>query len=71
LLFTAFNNRFWSSGLNQPTASLPVQIYTYAVSPYEDWHQQAWAAALVLVALVLMLNVTARFLVRHRVRGAR
>jgi phosphate transport system permease protein len=71
LLFTAFNNRFWSSGLNQPTASLPVQIYTYAVSPYEDWHQQAWAAALVLVALVLMLNVTARFLVRHRVRGVR
>jgi phosphate transport system permease protein len=69
LLFTAFSNRFWSDGLNEPTASLPVQIYTYAVSPYEDWHRQAWAAALVLVALVLILNVTARVLVRHRVRA--
>jgi phosphate transport system permease protein len=67
LLFTAFSNRFWSEGLNEPTASLPVQIYTYAVSPYEDWHRQAWAAALVLVMLVLVLNVTARVLVRHRV----
>jgi phosphate transport system permease protein len=71
LLFTAFSNRFWSEGLNQPTASLPVQIYTYAVSPYEDWHRQAWAAALVLVAMVLILNVSARLLVRHRVKGAR
>jgi phosphate transport system permease protein len=68
LLFTAFNNRFWSDSLNEPTASLPVQIYTYAVSPYEDWHRQAWAAALVLVALVLLLNLLARFLARHRVR---
>lgn len=69
LLFTAFNNRFWSDGLNEPTASLPVQIYTYAVSPYEDWHRQAWSAALVLVMLVLILNLMARFLVRHRVRS--
>jgi phosphate transport system permease protein len=69
LLFTAFNNRFWSQGLDQPIASLPVQIYTYAVSPFEDWHRQAWAAALVLVALVLLLNVAAKFLVRHRVKG--
>jgi phosphate transport system permease protein len=69
LLFTAFNNSFWSEGLNQPTASLPVQIYTYAVSPYEDWHQKAWAAALVLVFGVLVLNVAARLMVRHRVRG--
>ena len=68
LLFTAFNNSFWSAGLNQPTASLPVQIYTYAVSPYDDWHKKAWAAALVLVGLVLILNVSARLLVRHRVR---
>jgi phosphate transport system permease protein len=45
LLFTAFNNRFWANGLNQPTASLPVLIYTYAVSPFDDWHAQAWAAA--------------------------
>ncbi|MEP7052126.1 MAG: phosphate ABC transporter permease PstA [Pseudomonadota bacterium] len=70
LLFTAFNNRFWSSGLNEPTASLPVNIYTYAVSPYEEWHRQAWAAALVLLLLVLLLNVSARLLVRSRV-GAR
>lgn len=67
LLFTAFNNRFWAQSLNEPTASLPVQIYTYAVSPYEEWHQQAWAAAFVLVAMVLILNVSARILVRNRV----
>lgn len=67
LLFTAFNNRFWARGLDEPIASLPVQIYTYAVSPYEEWHRQAWAAALVLVGLVLLLNVSARVLVRHRV----
>jgi len=70
LLFTAFNNRFWSSGLGEPTASLPVNIYTYAVSPYEEWHRQAWAAALVLLLMVLLLNISARFLVRSRV-GAR
>ncbi len=68
LLFTAFSNRFWARGMNEPTASLPVQIFTYAVSPYEDWHEQAWAAALVLVMLVLLLNILARLLVRHRVR---
>jgi phosphate transport system permease protein len=70
LLFTAFNNRFWGSGLNEPTASLPVNIYTYAVSPYEEWHRQAWAAALVLLVMVLLLNVSARLLVKNRV-GAR
>ncbi len=69
LLFTAFNNRFWSTGVNEPTASLPVNIYTNAVSPYEDWHRQAWAAALVLLMTVLILNISARFLVRSRVRG--
>ncbi|HYQ15789.1 MAG TPA: phosphate ABC transporter permease PstA [Polyangiaceae bacterium] len=68
LLFTAFNNRFWSSGVDEPTASLSVNIYTNAVSPYEDWHRQAWAAALVLLLTVLVLNVSARFLVRNRVR---
>lgn len=68
LLFTAFNNRFWAGSLNQPTASLPVNIYTYAVSPYEEWHQQAWAAALVLLVIVLVLNISSRLLVRHRVR---
>lgn len=70
LLFTAFSNPFWSSGLNEPTASLPVNIYNYAVSPYEEWHRQAWAAALVLLLLVLLLNISARLLVRSRV-GAR
>lgn len=70
LLFTAFNNRFWSNGLSEPVASLPVNIYTYAVSPYEEWHRQAWTAALVLLLLVLLLNVSARLLVRSRV-GAR
>ncbi len=70
LLFTAFNNRFWSARLDKPVASLPVQIFTYAVSPYEQWHQQAWAAALVLVATVLVLNVGARMLTAPR-EGAR
>ena len=68
LLFTAFNNRFWSASLNEPMASMPVQIFTYAVSPYEEWHQQAWAAALVLVALVLVLNIGARVMTRGRGR---
>jgi phosphate transport system permease protein len=69
LLFTAFNNRYWSAGLNEPTASLPVNIYTYAVSPYEEWHRQAWAAALVLLVMVLLLNISARLLVRNRMRA--
>jgi phosphate transport system permease protein len=68
LLFTAFNNRFWSTDPSEPMASLPVTIYAYAVSPYDDWHRQAWAAALVLVTLVLVLNVLARFAVRRRWR---
>ncbi len=62
LLFTSFNNRFWSSGWNQPTASLPVMIFTYAISPYEDWHRQAWAAGLVLLALVLLANIGCRLI---------
>jgi len=60
LLFTAFGNRYWSPGLGQPTASLPVMIYTYAISPDEDWHNQAWAAGLVLLALILIVNIFAR-----------
>jgi phosphate transport system permease protein len=63
LLFTAFGNQFWSSGWNQPIASLPVMIYTYAIAPYEDWHRQAWAAGLVLLALVLVANIGARLVV--------
>ena len=69
LLFTSFNNRFWAHSPTEPTASLPVNIYTYAVSPYADWHAQAWAAALVLVGCVLLLNVGARLLVRGRYRA--
>jgi phosphate transport system permease protein len=60
LLFTAFGNRFWSPGWQQPIASLPVMIYTYAVGPYEDWHEQAWAAGLVLLGLVLVTNILVR-----------
>jgi phosphate transport system permease protein len=66
LLFTALNNRFWSPGFNQPTSSLPVMIYTYALAPYEDWHNQAWAAGLVLLALVLLANIGARLLLGRR-----
>jgi len=60
LLFTSFNNRYWSQGWDQPAASLPVMIFTYAIAPYEDWHRQAWAAGLVLLGLMLLANVTAR-----------
>jgi phosphate transport system permease protein len=60
LLFTAFGNRFDSHGWSQPTATLPVMIYTYAISPYDDWHRQAWAAGLVLLGLVLIINILAR-----------
>jgi phosphate transport system permease protein len=66
LLFTSFSNRYWSEGLSQPTASLPVMIYTYAISPYEDWHRQAWAAGLVLLVLMLCANVTARLVLAPR-----
>jgi phosphate transport system permease protein len=66
LLFTAFGNRFWSPGWNQPTASLPAMVYTYAISPYEDWHRQAWAAGLVLLTLVLVANVAAKLVVSGR-----
>jgi phosphate transport system permease protein len=68
LLFTAFNNRFWAESPLEPTASLPVNIYSYAVSPYSDWHAQAWAGALVLVVFVLCLNLVARVAVRGKVR---
>ena len=60
LIFTALGNSFWSSGWTQPTASLPVTIYNYALSPYEDWHRQAWAGGLVLLGLILVINIVAR-----------
>jgi phosphate transport system permease protein len=61
LLFTAFNNRFFSTDVRQPIATLTVQVYTYAISPYDDWHRQAWAGALVLVAIVFLCSLSARF----------
>ena len=64
LLFTALSNRFWQQGLDQPIASLPVQIYNYAISPYDDWHKQAWAGALMLVLIVFVLNVLTRLILR-------
>jgi len=71
LIFTAFGNAFWSPGWNQPTESLPYIIWKYATGPYEDWHQQAWAAGLVLLSLVLATNIAARLILRsqHTLRG--
>jgi phosphate transport system permease protein len=66
LLFTAFGSRFFPSGLNEPIASLTVQIYNYAISPYDEWHAQAWAATLVLMSLILTINIVVRFLTRKR-----
>jgi phosphate transport system permease protein len=66
LLFTAFSNRFWSRGWMEPIASLPVMIYTYAITPYEDWHRQAWAAGLVLLILVLGANIISRLILHRR-----
>jgi phosphate transport system permease protein len=65
LLFTAFSNRFFSTTLTQPIASLTVQVFTYAISPYEDWHRQAWAGALVLVMIVSLCSVLARLATRR------
>ena len=67
LLFTALNNQFWSTGVSEPTATLPVMIFTHAVAPYDDWHRQAWAAGLVLLTLVLIANILARMVIS---RGA-
>jgi phosphate transport system permease protein len=66
LLFTAFGNRFWNHSLSQPIAALPLQIFTYAISPYDDWHRQAWAGALVLVTGIFCVNVIVRILTRGR-----
>jgi phosphate transport system permease protein len=60
LLFTSLNNRFWSTDITQPIATLTVQVFAYAVAPYEDWHRQAWAGALVLVTIVLLCSMLAR-----------
>jgi phosphate transport system permease protein len=66
LLFTAFGNRFWTHSLSDPIAALPLQIFTYAISPYDDWHRQAWAGALVLLLLTTVINVSVRVLTRER-----
>jgi phosphate transport system permease protein len=65
LLFTSFNNRYWSTALTQPIASLTVQIFTYAIAPYEDWHRQAWAGAAVLIGAVLLFSILARTVTRR------
>jgi phosphate transport system permease protein len=65
LLFTSFNNRFFNTDLTQPISSLTVQVFTYAISPYRDWHRQAWAGALVLVSIVLICSLLARFATRR------
>jgi phosphate transport system permease protein len=66
LLFTGFGNRFWNHSLSDPIAVLPLQIFTYAISPYEDWHRQAWAGALVLLLVVAVINVGVRVLTRDK-----
>lgn len=66
LLFTAFGNAYWTHHLTDPIAALPLQIFTYAISPYDDWHRQAWAGALVLILLVSAVNVIVRALTRDR-----
>ena len=65
LLFTAFNNQFWPKGINEPTASLTVQVFTYAISPFKDWQDQAWTGALVLLLLVLSINLSAKFFFKN------
>jgi len=71
LIFTALGNQYWSKGWGQPTSSLPVVIYTYATSPYEDWHRQAWAAGLVLLGLVLATNLLTRLVLARRTMPGR
>jgi phosphate transport system permease protein len=66
LLFTAFGNHFWTHKLTDPIAAMPLQIFAYAISPYDDWHRQAWAGALVLLLLVLFVNAGVRVLTRDR-----
>lgn len=64
LLFTSFGNMFWSGGIDKPISTLPVQIYTYAITPFPDWHAKAWAGALILIVMILVLNIGVRFAAR-------
>jgi phosphate transport system permease protein len=66
LLFTALGNQFWQTGLDQPIAAVPLQVFSYAISPYDDWHDKAWAGAVVLILMVLALSIGARVLTRER-----
>jgi phosphate transport system permease protein len=70
LLFTAFGNQFWNLRADQPTAALPLQIFNYAISPYDEWHRQAWAGALVLIILIVTAVAAVRFAVRRGTFGA-
>lgn len=70
LLFTAFGNQFWSTALRSPIAALPLQIFTYAISPYDEWHALAWAGALVLIGIVLIISIAARMATRSRYGAA-
>ena len=71
LLFTAFGNQFWNFKINQPTAALPLQIYTYAISPFDEWHRMAWAGSLVLIVLIVGTFAAVRFVAaRGTLRGA-
>jgi phosphate transport system permease protein len=69
LLFTAFGNQFWSLALDQPVSALPLQIFNYAISPYDEWHRLAWAGALVLIGLVLVISLISRYVTRSRFGG--
>lgn len=71
LLFTAFGNRFWHQGLFQPIAALPLQIFSYAIAPFDDWHRQAWAGALVLIAMIFLSSLVARIVTKGRYSGLR
>jgi phosphate transport system permease protein len=65
LLFTAFGSQFWSANINQPIAALPLQIFVYAISPYDEWHRQAWAGALVLIVLIVGTIAVVRLIARR------
>ena len=69
LLFTAFGNSIWQTKIDQPMAALPLQIFTYAISPYDDWHRQAWAGAFVLIFLVFIVNLLVRFVTHNKFSG--
>ncbi len=69
LLFTAFGNSFWQTNIDEPMAALPLQIFAYAISPYDDWHRQAWAGAFVLIFLVFIVNLLVRYVTRNKFSG--